>query len=151
MTETTWTVETTEELNAVAGELLGIWAGLKNQNDTLVVALSGDLGAGKTTFVQELAKLLQVKEIVNSPTFVIMKLYETEDSLFEKLVHIDAYRIEDPSEMTALHFSEIVSDKNSLICIEWAEKISNLLPEGTVKLELEALPHSKHKITYHGA
>ena len=151
MTETTWTVETTQELNAVAGELLGIWKQTKNDNGALVVALSGDLGAGKTTFVQELAKILSVTETVNSPTFVIMKLYDTEDSVFEKLVHIDAYRLEDSAEMGALHFSEIISDKNSLVCIEWAEKIADLLPEEAVKLALEALPHSKHKITYYGA
>ena len=151
MTETTWIVETVEELKAVAGELLGIWKQTLNKNQTVVVALSGDLGAGKTTFVQELAKIIGVAETVNSPTFVIMKLYETEDSVFQKLVHVDAYRIEDSVEMTTLHFSEIVNTANSLICIEWAEKIAGLLPEGTVKLELEALPLSKHKITYHGA
>ena len=151
MTETTWTVETVEELKALAGELLGIWKQLKNKNGTLVIAISGDLGAGKTTFVQELAKILGVAETVNSPTFVIMKLYETPDSVFEKLVHIDAYRIEDSVEMQPLHFSQIISAESSLVCIEWAEKISDLLPVGTIRLELEALPHSKHKITYYGA
>lgn len=150
MTETTWIVETIEELNAVAGELLGIWKHDLTGSKNVVVALSGDLGAGKTTFVQQLANILGITETVNSPTFVIMKLYDTEDATFSKLVHIDAYRIENSSEMNALHFSEILTTPETLICIEWAEKIADLLPVGTLKLSLEAIEHSRHKITYHG-
>lgn len=151
MTDTTWEVETVEELGAVAGELLGIWKQNVPTGRATVVALSGDLGAGKTTFVQELAKKLGVMQTVTSPTFVIMKVYETEDAVFETMVHIDAYRIEDVAEMNPLNFSEILSTKKSLVCIEWAEKIEDVLPAGTIKLELEATTHSKHKITYHGA
>ena len=150
MTETTWFVETVEELKAVAGELLGVWKQNAKGGKNVVLALSGDLGAGKTTFVQQLATILGITDTVNSPTFVIMKRYETDDSTFSKLVHIDAYRIEDSVEMKALHFSEIIQDKYNLVCIEWAEKIADLLPVGTVRLELVALPHSKHKITYYG-
>lgn len=151
MTETTWEVETIEELGAVAGELLGIWKQNIVSDCPTVVALSGDLGAGKTTFVQLLAKMLMITETVNSPTFVLMKLYETEDSVFEKLVHIDAYRIEDSSEMGPLNFTEIITTPNTLVCIEWAENIADLLPLGTLKVALEATAHSKHKITYYGA
>lgn len=151
MTKTTWTVATVEELSEIAGELLNIWKQTDRQGQALVVALSGDLGAGKTTFVQQLAIRLGINETVNSPTFVVMKQYETDDSEFQKLVHIDAYRIEHSSEMGPLRFPEMIANNQSLVCIEWAEKIADLLPDNTLKLELESLPHSKHKITYYGS
>ena len=148
MTETTWTIASVEELKAVAGELLGIWKQFPNDNAT-VIALSGDLGAGKTTFVQQLAQILGITETVNSPTYVLMKSYETTDSIFSTLIHIDAYRIEHDSEMKPLHFTDNLTLPNTLICIEWAERISAFLPARTLKIDLEALPHSKHKLTYY--
>lgn len=150
MTETTWTVASVEELKAVAGELLGLWKQLSNvSNEAVVVALSGDLGAGKTTFVQQLGQILGVEETITSPTFVLMKSYETSDVSFAKLVHMDAYRIEDDSEMTPLNFTSLLKEKNTLICIEWAERISAFLPARTIKIDLESLPQSKHKITFY--
>lgn len=151
MTKTTWTVSTIEELSEIAGELLNIWKQAGSKDRALVLALLGDLGAGKTTFVQQLAIRLGITETVNSPTFVVMKQYETDDIKFQKLVHIDAYRIEEASEMGPLRFPEILTDSQSLVCIEWAEKISDLLPEDTLRIELESLPQSKHKITYYGS
>ncbi len=148
MTETTWTVASVEELKAVAGELLGIWKQLP-QTEAVVIALSGDLGAGKTTFVQQLAQTLGITETVNSPTYVLMKSYETTDTTFTSLVHIDAYRIEHDDEMKPLHFTEQLVQPHTLICIEWAERISAFLPARTLKIDLEALPHSKHKLTYY--
>lgn len=148
MTETTWTVASVEELKAVAGELLGIWKQLP-QNEAIVIALSGDLGAGKTTFVQQLAQIVGVTETVNSPTYVLVKSYETTDSILSTLIHIDAYRIEHDSEMKPLHFTELLNNPHTLICIEWAERISAFLPARTLKIDLEALPHSKHKLTYY--
>ena len=150
MTETIWTVATIDELKSVAGELLGLWRQEHNLTaETVVVALSGDLGAGKTTFVQQLAEILGVTETVTSPTFVIMKSYQTTDVVFEKLVHMDAYRIEDDSELVPLDFSTVLMQPKTLMCIEWAERISASLPTRTIKMDLEALPHGKHKITYY--
>ena len=148
MTETTWTVGSVEELKAVAGELLGIWKQL-SQTEAVVIALSGDLGAGKTTFVQQLAQILGITETVNSPTYVLMKSYETTDNTFTSLIHIDAYRIEHDEEMKPLHFTEQLLQPNTLLCIEWAERISAFLPPRTLKIDLESLPHSKHKLTYY--
>lgn len=148
MTETIWTVASIEELKAVAGELLGIWKQLP-QTEAVVIALSGDLGAGKTTFVQQLAQMVGIAETVNSPTYVLMKSYETTDTTFTMLVHIDAYRIEHDEEMKPLHFNELLAQPHTLICIEWAERISTFLPSRTLKIDLEALPHSKHALTYY--
>lgn len=97
-----------------------------------ICAMSGDLGAGKTTFVQKLAAILGVKESVVSPTFVIQKTYQTNDDRFKKLVHIDAYRLEADSELEILGFSKALQMSNTLICIEWAEKVSQLLPKDNI-------------------
>src|ERR1700733_3565857 len=67
-----------------------------------VVGLYGDLGSGKTTFTQAVAKILGITEVVNSPTFVIEKIYKLEHERFEHLIHIDAYRLEKSSELEKL-------------------------------------------------
>ena len=138
MTETNWTVASVEELKAVAGELLGLWKQEAVKTGAMVVALSGDLGAGKTTFVQQLAQILGITTTVTSPTFVIMKSYDTTDTVFSTLVHIDAYRIEDDSAMGPLKFAELLTQPQTLVCIEWAERISAFLPPRTIKIDLEA-------------
>ncbi len=99
-----------------------------------VLALRGDLGAGKTTFTQYLAKALNVTELVTSPTFVIMKGYELEGQAFDQLVHIDAYRIEAEEELEVLGFKTLLTMPRTLIVIEWSEKLPNLLPADAVTL-----------------
>jgi tRNA threonylcarbamoyladenosine biosynthesis protein TsaE len=95
-----------------------------------IVCLSGELGAGKTTFMKYLAEYFGIKDTIQSPTFVIMKKYRIQNlvSGFEFLIHIDAYRLEDPSEMLKLGWQEMISDPKNLICIEWPEKIENIIP-----------------------
>ncbi len=111
----------TTEVGAIAQELL---ASVPRYEDRAsIVALSGPLGAGKTTLTQALAHALGVAERVVSPTFVVAKWYETTHRDFDTLVHIDAYRIEDESELVPLGFSTLVQQANTLIVIEWPEKI----------------------------
>lgn len=101
----------------------------------VVLALSGDLGAGKTTFVKNLAAALGLDSAdVTSPTFTIMKGYETPDAEWEELIHMDAYRIEDIEELGPLRFREMLNQPNTLFCIEWAEKIESALPANTIWL-----------------
>jgi tRNA threonylcarbamoyladenosine biosynthesis protein TsaE len=102
----------------------------------VVIALHGDLGAGKTTFVQTLARSLGIAETVTSPTFVIMKEYETTHATFAKLIHIDAYRIEDIDEMRPLGFFARLGELQTVICVEWAERIAELLPPTTISVTL---------------
>jgi len=94
-----------------------------------VVALKGDLGSGKTTFVQMVANAYGVKEQVTSPTFVIEKIYKLEGRPFDRLIHIDAYRLESAHELEVLGWNEIVSDPKNLILIEWPERVPGALPE----------------------
>lgn len=123
---------------------------IKDRDKAVVLALSGDLGAGKTTLVQTIARDLGVIEVVTSPTFVIMKQYETSDKYFSKLIHIDAYRIEDVTEMKPLGFENLLKQANTLICIEWAERIKPLLPKDTLTLELANDNNGTHTIKSHG-
>ncbi|MFA6432839.1 MAG: tRNA (adenosine(37)-N6)-threonylcarbamoyltransferase complex ATPase subunit type 1 TsaE [Candidatus Paceibacterota bacterium] len=94
-----------------------------NRDEALVVGLSGHLGAGKTAFVKTVAKVLGVTETVTSPTFVLMKIYETKNQTFPRLVHIDAYRLERREDLEALKWEALVADKNNLIIIEWPENV----------------------------
>ena len=129
-----WTITTLEELRLVAAELCQDLKMLV-ADKAAVLALHGDLGAGKTSLVQLLAKQLEVNETVTSPTFVIMKKYAAKDGL--ALIHIDAYRIEEIDEMRVLGFEDALRQKHTIICIEWAERISELLPANTIHLNLE--------------
>jgi tRNA threonylcarbamoyladenosine biosynthesis protein TsaE len=105
---------------------------LKPKSDCAkVIGLYGNLGAGKTTFTQSVAKALGITEIITSPTFVIEKIYELTNQKFTHLIHIDAYRIEKPEELTSLGFQNIIGDKNNLILIEWPEKIEKIMPKHT--------------------
>ena len=105
-----------EELPALAAEVVALVKKTPTVGAT-IVALHGDLGAGKTTFVQALGQLLGVTEHITSPTFTIMKGYETTDSDLKHLVHMDAYRIDDINELGPLRFSEIITTPNTLFCM----------------------------------
>lgn len=93
-----------------------------------ILALRGDLGAGKTTFTQTLARELGVHEAVQSPTYVLMKSYPINFNGFTKLVHIDAYRLEKPEEFAALQPDTFLNDPANLVVIEWPERVEGILP-----------------------
>ncbi len=101
-----------------------------------IIALSGDLGTGKTTFVQGFAKGLGIKDKIISPTFVLIRQYKN-------LYHIDLYRI---NTFDHLGLEEILSDKNNIVLIEWAEKL-RYLPQKTKKISIEKLEDNKRLIT----
>lgn len=95
-----------------------------------VILLDGDLGAGKTTFTQSLAKALGIEEVVNSPTFTIVNEYEFNKGV---LYHFDLYRIEEAEELFDIGFEEYFS-KEGIIVIEWAEKFINEIPQPWLKI-----------------
>jgi len=123
---------------------------LKNPSSagSLVVGLSGDLGSGKTTFSQIVARLLGVDETVTSPTFIIQKSYKTKDPVFQVFTHIDAYRIEEESELKSLGFREQLEIPNSLMFIEWPEKIQDALPPDTGIVSFEFINESERVVRY---
>ena len=95
-----------------------------------IIALSGDLGAGKTTLTKEIGRILGIKENIVSPTFVIMKIYKTKNENFKKLIHIDAYRLDSYLELLKIGWEKIILEKENLIIIEWPE---NVLGDGITK------------------
>lgn len=103
-----------------------------------VLALHGELGAGKTAFTKELAKILGIQEErVTSPTFVIEKIYEISFKGFEKLIHIDAYRLERGEELLALGWKEITEDNKNLIVLEWPENVSGIIPKNALHIFID--------------
>lgn len=102
-----------------------------------ILALSGDLGSGKTTFVQGLAEGLGIDARIVSPTFIIMRRYKVpwakSSRVIEYLYHIDLYRLEGEvgSELVNLGVSDILGKKENVVVIEWAEKAKDMYPDGT--------------------
>lgn len=124
-------------------------ASLAPQEGATLITLSGELGAGKTAFTKAFAKALGVEDHVTSPTFVLEKIYALpEGGSFARLVHIDAYRLKDASELAALGFDELMADSRTLIVLEWPEKVLGMQQTPAVKIELEALPDGTRKMTY---
>ena len=114
---------------------------------TLVIALKGDLGAGKTTFTQTLGKHLGVEEAITSPTFTIMKQYELSDDRFDSLVHIDAYRIESEDETKPLRLEEIFIQPSTVVCVEWPEQIPSIVPDTAVLVSLNIIENETRNVT----
>jgi tRNA threonylcarbamoyladenosine biosynthesis protein TsaE len=110
---------------------------LPSKNSATVVWLKGDLGAGKTTFVQGLAKEMEIEGDIQSPTYVLMKSYSVPNNRtqfgsirrFHTLVHIDAYRLKDAAEFAALKPETFLSDPQTLVLIEWPERVEGALPK----------------------
>jgi len=114
-----------------------------------VLTLKGDLGAGKTAFTKVLARTLGIMEHITSPTFVIMKSYSvSQHSFIQTLVHIDAYRIEDIDELRVLGFSELLKDPHTLVCIEWPERVLEMIPEDAYPIGITIEEGESRRISY---
>lgn len=118
---------------------------LSNLGDKNILALSGNLGAGKTTFVKFLAACLGVKENITSPTFVLLKVYEIEKQRYQKFVHVDCYRLDGNEDLVDIGLQDYVSDDGNLVLIEWADKISNLPKEKVLQIKIEILGETSRK------
>ena len=111
-------------------------------NRGATVTLTGDLGAGKTTLVRGLAKGLGIKEVVQSPTFNIMKVYLKTD---KPLIHIDAYRLADINDDIGL--DEYIGYESGITVIEWPMFIENLIPENAINVNIVHKGEDKREIT----
>ena len=126
MREEIFTVKNPEETENLAERFA------KNAEPGTVIAMNGDLGAGKTTFTKALAKGLGIEETVTSPTFNIVKEYRGGRL---PLYHFDVYRIEDPEEMYELGYEEYFYGEG-VCAVEWAEKIEELIPADAVRIQI---------------
>ena len=113
----------------------------------IILALEGDLGGGKTTFLQGFAKGLKIKQKITSPTFVILKKFHISGFKFQNFYHIDCYRIEKPKEILDLDFKKIISEPKNIVAIEWSEKIKKILPKNRIIIKFKFVDKNTRKIT----
>ncbi|HBM46167.1 TPA: tRNA (adenosine(37)-N6)-threonylcarbamoyltransferase complex ATPase subunit type 1 TsaE [Patescibacteria group bacterium] len=145
------TTKNLEETHDVAKDFVAsLNAIMKNDQmheGAIVIGLSGDLGSGKTSFVQGVAKHFDIDDKIISPTFVIQKRYEMKNHKnFKNLVHIDAYRLERPEEIIRIGWHDLIKEKGNVIFVEWPEKIAPLLPEGSKKIVFEFIDPETRKL-----
>lgn len=112
--------------------------------DEKIFLLYGDMGAGKTTFIQPICKALGAKEPVTSPTFSIVNEYQGTGA---KIYHFDFYRLKKQDEALDMGYEEYFYSGNYCF-IEWPEKIPDLLPEHYIRVDIEVLSNEKRKLTF---
>ncbi len=143
-----YTLSSLEELKSFAEKVL-----VENparETGARVLALSGNLGAGKTAFTKMLAEILGVSGEITSPTFVIMKRYGISHGGFKNLIHIDAYRLESGNELLKLGFQNMLADKENLIVIEWPERVPLVIPLDATRLAFHVVNETTREVEYSG-
>jgi len=126
----------------------------KLKKGALIIGLKGDLGGGKTTFLQGLAKGLGIKQKILSPTFIIIRKFQIQSAKwrtkFKNFYHIDCYRIQKLGEIIKLGFEEIISNPQNIVAIEWANHIHKILPKDILALRFEFLEKNVREIKFCG-
>jgi len=127
---------------------------LPSKNSATVLCLNGNLGGGKTTFLQGFAKGLGIKERILSPTFVILKNFKIKNiatpknKYFSSFYHIDCYRLNKPTEILELDFKNIIKNPKNIVAIEWPEKIKKVLPKNIIKIDFKFIDENKREINF---
>ena len=135
-----------EEVRGIARDFLNTLNPIGDSS--VVVALQGDLGAGKTTFAQAIGLELGVNESMQSPTFVIMKIYDIKWNNFENLIHVDAYRLEKDEELLHLGWEEIISEPENLVLIEWPENVAGIIPKNAKRIFFKFVDENTREIFF---
>ncbi len=132
----------------------------QDKSHAFILGLKGDLGGGKTTFLQGFAKGLGVKEKILSPTFVIMKKFKIPKRPLDIkrpvghftgrkfFYHVDCYRIKNEKDILELNFKNIISDPKNIVAIEWPSRIKKLLPKSAIIIEFSFINEKGRKITW---
>ncbi|OHB17263.1 MAG: tRNA (adenosine(37)-N6)-threonylcarbamoyltransferase complex ATPase subunit type 1 TsaE [Parcubacteria group bacterium RIFCSPHIGHO2_01_FULL_40_30] len=116
----------------------------KKNNKALVLALEGELGGGKTTFIKGFSKALKVIEKVLSPTFVLIHKHHLKSG---DLYHIDAYRLKSEKDLLKLGIKEIFNNPKNIVLIEWADRVKKIIPKTAIWIRFEHLEKNRRKIT----
>lgn len=112
----------------------------------LILALEGELGAGKTAFVQGFAKGLGIREKILSPTFVLIKKYPLKNMPYKSFYHIDCYRLKKSKDLLGLGFEEIISNSQNIVALEWADKLKITLRKHPIKIKFKFINKNKRHI-----
>jgi len=112
-----------------------------------VLALEGELGAGKTEFTKGFVKGLGIKNKITSPTFVLMKPYKFLGGI---LYHLDAYRLNNHNDLEVLGVSELMKDPHNILLIEWSDRVKKILPRKHIKIHIDHLDKTTRKLTING-
>ncbi len=123
------------------GRIIGEEILKKDKN--VFIALYGDLGSGKTSFLQGLAKGLGVSDNIVSPTFLICKKYKTKKN--NNFYHLDVYRITD-KDLTVLNFKDIIDEEKGVVAVEWSENIEKSIPKKKIKIEFSFLSPKERRL-----
>ncbi len=120
---------------------------LANLDNKKVLLLQGDLGSGKTTFAKAVAQHLGVEDVVTSPTFSLMKVYKTKYKQFNRLVHVDLYRLDsvDIDQLVELGLQEFIDDSKSLVLIEWPERLEEDLQD-TIQINFKIINNKEREM-----
>lgn len=121
-----------KETEAVAKKFVLDLRSSSKKSEAIVVAMDGDLGAGKTTFVKGIFSALKVKGPALSPTFIIVRKKKTGHKSIKNIFHMDAYRIKNLREMNSIGFEEMISTPESLVVVEWASNIKKVIPKKAI-------------------
>lgn len=114
-----------------------------------VLVLIGNLGVGKTVLAQGLAQGLGVKHHINSPTFVLMKVYKIKNQKIKikNLIHVDAYRLNSGQNLLDIGLQDWLGKENSVILIEWADRVKDIWPKKIIKIKLQIKSSHQRLIT----
>ena len=113
----------------------------------VIIGLIGELGSGKTTFLQGFAKGLGIKAKILSPTFIICRKFPLYGFSPRCFYHLDCYRIQRAKEMFQIGFREILAGPTNIVAIEWADKVQKILPKNTLMLKFEFIDENTRRIT----
>ena len=119
---------------------------MSGQKSAVVLGLQGNLGGGKTTFMQGFAKGLGINEKILSPTYVILKHFKIQNSKFTDFYHVDCYRINKPEEILELDWEEIISNPKNIVAVEWPEKIKKFLSKQTMFLDFKFVNETQREM-----
>ncbi len=150
---TTNSVAETKRLGYLSIEAIARVKEKISHKESFVIILGGDLGGGKTSFLQGLARGLKIKRRILSPTFIIFRKYKIKrlDFPFRFFYHFDCYRLEEGEKNNALGLSEILDNGENIIALEWGNKIKRLLPSPKIKIHFNFSDINKREIVFSGS